>query len=134
MKSNCSSRTVLPKQFASSPAWRKRDSRVKPSVDSKFPFHLSTSFWVRRCSRDVSVALSPAFAAAALAILGLSAYTVQEDVNFLAAVLALISRPSPDHVNRQRHKILSRILASRISRTELVEQESHLQVCRLRLD
>ena len=43
--------------------------------------------------------MSPATAAAALAILGASAYTVQEDAHFLAAVLALMSRPSPDHAN-----------------------------------
>ena len=43
--------------------------------------------------------MSPATAAVALAKSGVSAYTVQEDVHFLSAVIALMSRPSPDHAN-----------------------------------
>ena len=43
--------------------------------------------------------MSPATAAAALAISGVSTYTVQEDVHFLADVKALMLRPSLDHPN-----------------------------------
>ena len=46
-----------------------------------------------------AVGMSPATAAAALAISGVSAYTVQEDVPFLSAVIALMPRPSQDHAN-----------------------------------
>ena len=47
--------------YRTSPAWRMHDSRRKPSVDSKFAFHLPTSFWGRRCDWDVSCHCSRRF-------------------------------------------------------------------------
>jgi len=43
--------------------------------------------------------MSPATAAAGLAISGASAYTNQENVHFLAAAIALMSIPLPDHAS-----------------------------------
>ena len=61
-----------------------------PNIHSTYP---------RPFGYAAEAGMSSATAAAALAILGVSAYTDQDDANFLAAVLALMSRPSPDHAN-----------------------------------